>query len=119
MHDRIVRDRNKISKHQKESIAILCVGTFLEFFDLYLYIHMAVLLNDLFFPKTDHLSAQLLGATAFCSTYILRPVGGFIIGRIGDSVGRKFTILFTTFIMACTCIAMAIVPTYAEGSVIR
>ena len=118
MQNNAVEDRNKLSKNQKEVIGILCIGTFLEFFDLYLYVHMAVLLNELFFPKTDPLTAQLLGATAFCLTYILRPIGGFVIGRIGDYKGRKFTIMFTTFIMACTCVIMAIIPTYVEIGII-
>jgi MHS family proline/betaine transporter-like MFS transporter len=42
---------NKFTRQQKETIGILSIGTFLEYFDLMLYVHMAVLLNDLFFPK--------------------------------------------------------------------
>jgi MHS family proline/betaine transporter-like MFS transporter len=102
------------TKQQQLTTALLSFGTFLEYFDLMLYVHMAVLLNDLFFPKTDALTAQLFGATAFCLTYVLRPIGGFVIGRIGDAVGRKFTIMLTTFIMATACIIMATIPTYAE-----
>ncbi len=37
----------------KKIVNILQIGTFLEYFDLMIYVHMAVLLNDLFFPKTD------------------------------------------------------------------
>ena len=51
MQNNAVEDRNKLSKNQKEVTGILCIGTFLEFFDLYLYVHMAVLLNELFFQK--------------------------------------------------------------------
>lgn len=71
------------------------MGTFLEYFDLMLYIHMAVLLNDLFFPKSDPTTTYLLTALAFSSTYLLRPIGGFIIGKIGDAMGRKATIILT------------------------
>ena len=109
-----IHEQNKLTKKEKEAVVLLSIGTFLEYFDIMLYIHMAALLNDLFFPKTDPLITQLLVATTFSLTYILRPVGGFMIGKIGDSAGRKNTIIFTTFIMACSCITMAILPTYLE-----
>jgi len=104
----------KLVKQQKEAIALLSFGTLLEYFDLMLYVHLSVLLNDLFFPKTDPMMAKLLGATAFCMTFVLRPAGGYIIGRIGDVIGRKATIYITTFIMAGTCVTMAALPTYEE-----
>ena len=97
-----------------EAIGLLSFGTFLEYFDLMLYMHMSVLLNDLFFPKSDPTTAKLLAATAFCSTYVIRPIGGFIIGRIGDIMGRKFTIMLTTFVMAISCLIIAGTPTYEE-----
>ena len=104
----------KLTRKQKEAIFLLSFGTLLEYFDLMLYVHLSVLLNDLFFPKTDPMMAKLLGATAFCMTFVLRPVGGYVIGRIGDAIGRKYTILITTFFMAFTCLTMAMFPTYEE-----
>ncbi|MGL4371089.1 MAG: hypothetical protein ACRCTK_00295 [Alphaproteobacteria bacterium] len=56
-----------LSREQKEAAGLLQIGTFLEYFDLMLYVHMAVLLNELFFPKTDPFTASLLSALAFCS----------------------------------------------------
>ena len=104
----------KLTRQQKEAIALLSFGTLLEYFDLMLYVHLSVLLNDLFFPKTDPMMAKLLAATALCMTFVLRPVGGYIIGRIGDAIGRKSTIYITTFIMAGTCLTMGLFPTYEE-----
>ena len=103
-----------MTRQQKEAVGIFSIGTLLEFFDLYLYIHMAVLLNELFFPKTNPLTTQLITAFTFCSSYIVRPIGGLIIGWIGDHIGRKFTIMITTFIMALSCLTMANIGTYAE-----
>ena len=79
-----------------------------------LYVHMAVLLNELFFPKTDPHTSALLTAFAFCSTYILRPFGALIFGYIGDNIGRKATVVLTTMMMAISCIVMANLPTYAQ-----
>lgn len=102
-------------KHdQKEAVWLLQIGTFLEYFDLMLYVHMAVLLNELFFPKTDPKTAALLTAIAFCSTYIMRPFGAILFGYIGDHIGRKTTVIFTTMMMASSCIIMANLPTYGQ-----
>ena len=105
---------SKLNKAQKEAIGLLSIGTFLEYFDLMLYVHMAVLLNELFFPKTDPFTASLLSAFAFCSTYLLRPFGALIFGYIGDNIGRKATVIITTLLMAFSCFTMAILPTYAQ-----
>ena len=103
-----------LNRQQKEAIGLLQVGTFLEYFDLMLYVHMAVLLNELFFPKTDPHTAALLTAVAFCSTYALRPLGALLFGWIGDNIGRKTTVIITTMMMALSCVLMANLPTYAQ-----
>jgi MHS family proline/betaine transporter-like MFS transporter len=103
-----------LNREQKEAVGLLSIGTFLEYFDLMLYVHMAVLLNELFFPKTDPHTAALLSAFSFCSTYLLRPFGALIFGYIGDCVGRKAVVIMTTFIMGVSCIVIATLPTYAQ-----
>jgi MHS family proline/betaine transporter-like MFS transporter len=103
-----------LNREQKEAIGLLQIGTFLEYFDLMLYVHMAVLLNELFFPKTDTHTAALLSAFAFCSTWFFRPFGALLFGWIGDNFGRKPTVVITTTMMAVSCIIMANLPTYAQ-----
>lgn len=105
---------SSLSREQKEAIGLLQIGTFLEYFDLMLYIHMAVLLNELFFPKTDPYTASLLTAFAFCTTFAVRPIGALIFGWLGDNFGRKSTIILTTIIMSISCVVMANAPTYAQ-----
>ena len=107
-------NNKNLTRQQKEAVALLSIGTLLEYFDLMLYVHMSVLLNNLFFPQSNPTTAQLLGVTAFCLTYILRPVGGFFIGRVGDIIGRKFTLIITTFTMAISCIIMANLQPYSK-----
>ncbi|MDF3033186.1 MAG: transporter [Alphaproteobacteria bacterium] len=105
---------SSLTREQKESIGLLQVGTFLEYFDLYLYVHMAVLLNEIFFPQSDPHTASLLTAFALCSSLAFRPIGALIFGWIGDHIGRKPTIVITTAIMAISCLVMANLPTYAQ-----
>ena len=100
--------------NEKEAVGLLQIGTFLEYFDLMLYVHMSVLLNELFFPKTDPYTASLLSAFAFCSTYIFRPFGALLFGYLGDNIGRKSTVIITTVMMSISCVVMATVPTYAQ-----
>ncbi|WP_341756785.1 MULTISPECIES: MFS transporter [unclassified Candidatus Tisiphia] len=106
--------QNNLTKEQKEAIGLLSMGTFLEYFDLMLYIHMAVFLNELFFPQTDLHNASIMSSFAICSTFIFRPVGAALFGWIGDKVGRKATVVVTTFMMSCSCLLMFILPTYVQ-----
>ena len=105
---------SSLKREQKEAVGLLQIGTFLEYFDLMLYVHMAVLLNELFFPKTDPHTTALLSAFAFCSTFVLRPFGALIFGWIGDNIGRKTTVIITTMFMSISCMIMANLPTYAQ-----
>jgi MFS transporter, MHS family, proline/betaine transporter len=107
------KQRN-LTREQAEAVGLLSIGTFLEYFDLMLYIHMAVLLNELFFPKSDPHTASILLAFAFCATFVFRPIGAVLFGWIGDKVGRKATVVITTFMMAFCCLVMFSLPTYAQ-----
>jgi len=109
-----VEVNQKLTKEQKQAVGLLSIGTFLEYFDLMLYVHMAVLLNELFFPESDPSTKSLYLALTFCSTYFLRPIGALIFGWLGDNMGRKYTVIITTFMMAISCFVMAILPTYAQ-----
>jgi len=109
-----VKEQKSLTREQKEAVGILSIGTFLEFFDLMLYVHMAVLLNELFFPQTDPFTGSLLTAFAFCSSFVFRPFGALIFGWIGDNIGRKATVTITTIMMAVSCVIMANIPTYAQ-----
>jgi len=106
--------QTSLTREQKQAVGLLSIGTFLEYFDLMLYVHMAVLLNDLFFEPADPLTASLYTAFAFCSTYLLRPVGAILFGWIGDNIGRKHTVVITTAMMSVSCLIMSSLPTYAE-----
>ncbi len=76
----------RLNKEQKGAIFLLQIGTFLEYFDLMLFVHMAVVLNEIFFPKFDPFTNSLLSAFTFCSTFALKPIGALLFGYIGDKV---------------------------------
>lgn len=109
-----VIESSSLTGKQKEAIALLSIGTMLEYFDLSLYVHMAVLLNNLFFPKMDPHTTAIISSFSFCSTFIFRPLGALVFGWIGDHIGRKPTVTITTMMMALSCGVMAMLPTYAQ-----
>ncbi len=90
--------QTSLTREQKEAVGLLSVGTFLEYFDLMLYIHMAALLNELFFEPTDPKTTSLMRAFAFCSTFVFRPIGAVVFGWLGDNIGRKATVELTELI---------------------
>ncbi|KJV92075.1 MFS transporter [Rickettsia bellii] len=108
------KEQTTLTREQKEAAGILSTATFLEYFDLMLYVHLAVLLDELFFPKYEPSVTSFLSAFTFCSTFIFRPLGAYIFGRIGDKLGRKSTVIMTTTLMALSCVVMANAPTYEQ-----
>lgn len=76
-------EQTGLTRDQKEAVGLLYIGTFLEYFDFMLYIHMAVLLNELFFPTSSPQNASFNVALAFSSSYILRPLAAIAFGWIG------------------------------------
>lgn len=103
-----------LSLEQKEAVSILQIGTFLEYFDLMIFVHLGVVINEVFFPKSDPYTAQLILAVGYCATFVARPIGALIFGYIGDTIGRKPTIIITTMLMAASCIVMATLPSYSK-----
>ena len=89
-----MREILNLDRKTKESIILLQIGTFLEYFDLMLFVHMAVVLNELFFPKSDPFTTSLITAFSFCSTFIFKPVGALLFGYIGAKIGRQHTVVY-------------------------
>lgn len=71
-------------------------GTSLEYYDFAVYgTASALVFPQLFFPGSDPLTGLLLAFSTFAVGYVSRPVGGFVFGRLGDTLGRK-RVLVTT-----------------------
>ncbi len=76
-----------------------------------LYVHMAVLIDELFFPQYDTHVNRLLAVFSFCSTFIFIPLGVYY---LADNIGRESTVIITTILMSFSCIVMVNLPTYAQ-----
>ncbi|MBW8309725.1 MAG: MFS transporter [Candidatus Paracaedibacteraceae bacterium] len=103
-----------LTKDQRESLGLINIGTLLEYFDFYTYIHIAVVLNSVFFPTSDPYTKSLLMALSFSMAYVLRPLGSLVFGFLGDLWGRKVTIIITTLMMSISSFTLGCMPTFEQ-----
>lgn len=90
------------------------VGTFLEWFDMFVYAQAAALIfPHLFFPKLDPTAGTLASFATFGVGYLARPIGGIIFGHVGDKHGRKMTLIATLTLMGCATVLVGCLPTYS------
>lgn len=93
-------------------IAAGAIGNILEWFDFAVYGYFAVFIGKTFFPQSDPV-AQVIGAFGiFAIGYLARPLGGILIGHIGDRHGRKFAMTVSVGAMAVPTFLIGILPGY-------
>ncbi len=91
------------------------LGTTLVWYDLFLYAFAAMLvLGGRFFPA----GAPLVGGVMALATYLVgfgaRPVGAMLLGRLGDRIGRRATLIATLWLAGLATALIGVVPTYAQ-----
>ncbi len=89
------------------------VGVFVEYYDYAAYGFVAVTIAKVFFAPEDQAAALLLTYGVFALTFLLRPVGGIVLGHIADRVGRKRVMIFTLTMMAAATTLIGFLPAYA------
>lgn len=89
------------------------VGNAIEFYDFSLYGALADVLGDLFFPPSNKIGALLQSLSVFGAAFVFRPVGGIIIGKIGDLYGRKRALEISILLMLVPSFLMGCLPIYA------
>ncbi|MBB2972299.1 MFS transporter [Mesorhizobium sp. RMAD-H1] len=97
---------------RRRQLASACIGNVLEFYDFVIYAFLASIIAHQFFPSDNEVASLLASFAAFGVGFLARPLGGIIIGRIGDKLGRKYALLLTIFGMALGTVGIGILPTY-------
>nr|WKF59214.1 Proline/betaine transporter [Paraburkholderia busanensis] len=96
-----------------KAIAAITLGNGLEFFDFTIYSFFATIIGKLYFPVEGQLAQWMLAAGTFGVGFIMRPVGGIVLGAYADRAGRKAAMSLTLWLMTLGSALIAFAPTYA------
>jgi len=87
-------------------------GNVIEWYDFYIFGSLATILAVKFFEKSHPVAALLSTIALFTAGFLVRPLGAFLFGWLGDRVGRKYTFLMTLTGMAVGTGAIGLIPTF-------
>jgi MHS family alpha-ketoglutarate permease-like MFS transporter len=100
------------AKNRIKSILGGSIGNMVEWYDWYVYSAFSLYFAQSFFPE-GNLTVQLLNTAAiFAVGFLMRPVGGLVMGIYADKKGRKSALLFSILLMCLGSFIIAITPSY-------
>src|SRR5690349_280721 len=102
------------TKELRRVVIAAAVGNVIEWYDFYIFGSLAAILSVQFFSKGDPVAAFLSTVAIFSVGFLIRPLGAFVFGRVGDLVGRKYTFLITLSGMGLSTALIGVVPSYAK-----
>lgn len=99
---------------RRRAITATVLGNGFEWFDFMVYGFFAITIGQLFFPTGNELTSLLLSVATFGVGFVVRPIGGILIGMYSDRVGRKAALSLTILLMAGGTALIGIAPTYDQ-----
>jgi MFS transporter, MHS family, proline/betaine transporter len=100
------------SAHTRRVVAAGMIGNVLEWYDFAIYGHFATQIGRSFFPHEDPVAQLLSAFGVFAIGYLMRPIGGVIVGHIGDTFGRRAALTFSVAAMAIPTFLIGLLPGY-------
>ncbi|MET3134358.1 metabolite-proton symporter [Oxalobacteraceae bacterium GrIS 1.11] len=88
-------------------------GNLVEWFDFYVYSFCAIYFAPAFFPNANPTTQLLNTAGVFAVGFFMRPIGGWLFGRIADKHGRRTSMMISVLMMCGGSLMIAVLPTYA------
>lgn len=110
--------KDNISATRLKAIFGGSIGNLVEWYDWYAYSAFAIYFSASFFPKGDPTVQLLNTAGIFALGFLMRPLGGYIFGRIADRVGRKQSMTLSVLLMSFGSLLIAVTPTYHSIGII-
>src|SRR5256714_1450445 len=102
---------HQIPKNFRTVIVAASVGNVIEWYDFYIFGSLAAVLSVKFFEKSHPVAALLSTIALFTAGFLIRPLGAFLFGWMGDRIGRKYTFLVTLSGMGLGTGAIGLIPT--------
>jgi MHS family proline/betaine transporter-like MFS transporter len=93
-------------------IVAVSVGNALEWYDISSYGYFAVYVSKAFFPNSDPTISLLLTLGTFGLAFLIRPIGGVLLGAYADRHGRKASLMLSIVLMTIGTLTIAMMPTY-------
>lgn len=97
---------------RKKVILAGLVGNVMEWYDFAVYGFFASIIGVHFFPSENPAISLIAAFGAFAAGFLVRPLGGLLIGRIGDKIGRKRAMVISVMAMAVPTVLIGLMPTY-------
>lgn len=112
---RAAQDRQPLvvdEQEVKRAVGATAMGNAMEWFDFGVYSYLAVVLGKVFFPGSG--DGLIYSLAAFAVAFLVRPIGGFFFGMIGDRIGRRGILAVTIILMAVATFSIGLIPSYAS-----
>ena len=93
-------------------------GNFMEWFDFAVYGFFAVTIGHVFFPSGNATTELLSALAVFGIAFFMRPLGGIVLGIVGDRVGRRAALSISILMMGVSTTLVAALPTYASVGIL-
>lgn len=90
-------------------------GNLVEWFDFYVYSFCSLYFAHIFFPSGNTTTQLLQTAGVFAAGFLMRPIGGWLFGRIADRRGRKASMLISVCMMCFGSLVIACLPAGLRG----
>lgn len=100
-------------KNLRKSVVAGAIGVLVHWFDWAVYAYMATTMAKVFFPEGDETAALLAVFGVFAVSFLVRPLGAFLFGEVGDRFGRKITLSLVILMMAASTLIIGLLPGYA------
>ncbi len=104
----------EIPKNFRRVVVAAAAGNVIEWYDFYIFGSLAAILSVKFFDKTNPVAALLSTIALFTAGFLIRPLGAFLFGWLGDRVGRKYTFIVTLTGMGLGTACIGLIPTYGS-----
>ncbi|MDN7671083.1 MFS transporter [Burkholderia oklahomensis] len=97
---------------QRRAIVSAIIGNAFEWYDFIVFGFLSVIIARHFFPSTDATVSLLLTTATFGSAFLVRPIGGILLGLYADRRGRKASLSMVILVMTISSGVMALTPDY-------